>query len=291
MDTPTPSSSQASPIDTSPALWENTIDSWGALLGALDAIVQFMPNCVYRGQGDYDWRLVPSINRYVSNSSAAVAARVEEISIRKFMAEAHAHLPPTSLPRDPYGLDVFDNYVQWLALMQHHGAPTRLLDWSYSPYVALYFAVTSEPAHDAALWYFDGDANWMAIAARLQVPTDATFDYQVLPAARLTRPEDAEPFLFSAIMKMRSAREIAQQGAFTFCDHLLADHQEALVRQLPQRCGKIRIPAALKHEFWARLRKMNITPSALFPGVDGVCLAIREELARLAPTPSPPVAD
>jgi hypothetical protein len=266
-----------------PPIIETAITSWAELTSALDELAGRMPQAMFRGQGNYSWRLRPSINRFLAAASPMQASALEDASVRRFMGEAHEHLAATSLPRDPFGLDVFDNYVEWLALMQHHGAPTRMLDWSFSPYVALYFAVEGEPNDDAALWYFDHGANWRVFCQRFGVPEYATFDYRALPTRLLSNPGATPPFLFGAVKKMRSAREIAQQGAFTFCDQLLADHEATLLAQLPGACGKIRIPHALKLEIWWRLRQMNLTPAALFPGVDGVCQSIREEFVRWRP--------
>lgn len=256
---------------------EQAIDSWSSLNDAIDDVFASQSSTWFRGQSRWAWRLAPSINRYVQALTPADATGMEFSAIMRFMSEAHAQLPPTALPRDPFGWEAFDNYVEWLALMQHHGAPTRLLDWSLSPYVALYFAVCDDADHDAALWYFDHRRSWDAFCARFGVRAQDVFDYRVLPSTLLTAPPAPQPFLFAATKKMRSAREVAQQGVFTFCDHLLADHQDVLAEIAGGSCGRLRIPATLKPEIRARLRVMNITPAALFPGVDGVCQSIRQD--------------
>ena len=67
------------------------------------------------------------------------AAKVEVQLLKDF--KRHAHFYISSVPRD-------GDLIGWLALMQHHGAPTRLLDWTYSFYVAAFFALagaTSNP--------------------------------------------------------------------------------------------------------------------------------------------------
>ena len=55
-----------------------------------------------------------------------------------------------------------DQKLSWLAVMQHYGVPTRLLDFTYSPYVSLYFALRSQPEHyktvPAAVWAIDAQA-------------------------------------------------------------------------------------------------------------------------------------
>jgi hypothetical protein len=263
-----------------------TIESWETLIRTLDDLNGRMPDAWFRGQEDHAWRLRPSINRYLTDVPPQQAAEMELNSLLRFMGEAHAHLPTTALPRDPFGWDVLDNYVEWLALMQHHGAPTRMLDWSCSPYVGLYFAVTGRPDTDAALWFFDHRAVSVALFERLQLPVTSLIDYRVMPSTVIAAPSTTAPIVFPAMKKMRSAREIAQQGVFTFCDHLQGDHQDALASMSGGGFGRIRIPAALKRECALRLRSMNLTPAALFPGVDGVCQSIRQDFDnyRVVPT-------
>ena len=71
--------------------------------------------------------------------------RREQSLLRNFRKYAHRS---TTQP---------DSVWNWIALAQHHGLPTRLLDWSFSPYVALHFATVdqTEWRHDAIIWCVD----------------------------------------------------------------------------------------------------------------------------------------
>lgn len=272
----------------SPPDWpEMRIESWADLQQAIDPLAS---QCVFRGQGCQAWPLISSFNRLISGTDELIALQWERHSILRFRSEAHLYLPPTVMPPNLFKLSALDTYLEWLMLMQHFGAPTRLLDWSQSPYVAIYFAVIDCSKDDAAVWYFDSVEVEKLVCARYGKKPGEYLDYADLPAEEIRRTEDA-PLLYTAMKKFRTAREVAQQGVFSFTNRLAADHQSVI----PKACeghafGRIIIPAKLKAEFCFRLGQMNVTAAALFPGVEGVCTAIRDSL-RLAVAALPVDAD
>jgi hypothetical protein len=90
---------------------------------------------VFRGHASLDILLKPSLERTAEKKSSSWAA-LEPMLLGEFQAKAPLHAQRYDLP---WGSE----RLGWLALMQHYGVPTRLLDFTYSPYVALYFAVKS----------------------------------------------------------------------------------------------------------------------------------------------------
>ena len=113
------------------------ISSIAELLSALE---EYLPSSSlwYRGQSNHDWSLLPSLAREPSGLGR------ESDLIAKFKQNASLLLP--SVPNNDW---------EWLTIMQHHRVPTRLLDWTESPLVALYFAVTSSDNEDGALWVLE----------------------------------------------------------------------------------------------------------------------------------------
>lgn len=172
-----------------------------------------------------------------------------------------------------------DSIWNWLAVAQHHGLPTRLLDWTYSPLVALHFA-TNEPeryACDSVVWCIDYTRTNAvlpdSLCAILKEEGSDTFTAEMLGRAAdsLRKVERLAPHPFLLFFEPPSLDEriVNQFALFSLLsdprlrlDHWLAEHADA--------ARKVIIPASLKWEVRDKLDQANITERVLFPGLDGV---------------------
>lgn len=102
---------------------------------------------VFRGMEDHSYKLLPGVYREVIddvdgmniNNSKYLAFVDEKSILHEFLQDAAAYVPQ---------LDIHE-YVRWIELAQHHGVPTRFLDWTENPLVALYFAWIKKAAGSA----------------------------------------------------------------------------------------------------------------------------------------------
>ncbi|WP_340642453.1 FRG domain-containing protein [Photobacterium damselae] len=97
-------------------------------------------NMLFRGMANSNYQLVPSIARGINEG---VGGDIE--SLERDMLSEFKRLTLPTLTSQP------TSDFEWLILAQHYGFPTRLLDWTANPMVALFFAVESEDDHDAYL--------------------------------------------------------------------------------------------------------------------------------------------
>jgi hypothetical protein len=171
-----------------------------------------------------------------------------------------------------------DSLWYWLAMGQHHGLPTRLLDWTFSPYVALHFATADlgQMDQDSLLWCVDVDETNAFLPRELSEPLQAegahVFTAELLARVAVTLEDlDNLPGEFVVFLEPPSidARIVNQFALFslmsspcTLMDDWLLQHSQSFRR--------IIIPANLKWEVRDKLDRANITERVLFPGLDGL---------------------
>jgi hypothetical protein len=266
------------------------IQSWTQLVDIFDKTSgdgPVSPN-LYRGQADASWSLTPSLLRLARgiDLSPERTIEIERLGLDEFRGQAHLHVPQGLIQSQPFVGTAQDSFAWW-TLMQHHGAPTRLLDWTLSPYVATYFAVADQPKRFGAIWIFSSGRLAERTIQRYG-SADALADGN-LSSTLLTA--DAKPHLGAYRRVLRSDRMVAQQGVFTMSAQIMADHADLISELTPAEADrlyhvKLIIPYEMKPEFLQRLRVMNITASSLFPGVDGIGRSIGEFLRLFGKPPT-----
>jgi FRG domain len=164
-----------------------------------------------------------------------------------------------------------DTDWDWLALGQHHGLPTRLLDWTYSPYVALHFATQNLERYDrdGIVWMVDYVKAHEQLPARLRETLEEegaqVFTTELLaevsPGLR-DLDDEGEGFVLFVEPPSFDARIVNQYALFCVMAPVDLPIEEWAVRVV--------IPAELKWEVRDKLDQANVTERVLFPGLDGI---------------------
>ena len=168
----------------------------------------------------------------------------------------------------------------WLSLAKHHGLPTRLLDWTYSPYVAMHFATHNfrDFGEDATIWCVDYRETNELLPAPLRKVAQGEdvnmFTTELLAGVAKTLDEfDAfgKKNDFVVFFEPPSLDErIVNQFALFSLPSSPTMQLQSLLEQRAATYRKIVIPAELKWEVRDKLDQANITERVLFPGLDGL---------------------
>jgi len=200
-------------------------------------------------------------------------ARKREIGLmREFIRRAHQYL---------FDVPEVKNGLEWLALMQHHGAPTRLLDWTYSLHVAAHFALKHALENGANLVIWMIDTKWCLTASQTVAPAFAESELARRPissksektaSAQLFDPNMPAPVWPINPFRLNERLSI-QRGVFLAPGDPTKPFEENLLA-LPgmlekENLCKITIPRSAAMDVGRNLYDANITDRTLFPGLDG----------------------
>jgi hypothetical protein len=217
---------------------------------------------VFRGVASVDFDLKTSLQRL-----NPADPRLERAMLRNFRKYAS---------RDA---NAGDSIWNWLSVAQHHGLPTRLLDWTISPFVALHFATeeTDKYDHAAAVWCMDAKTirNHLPPPLRQTLRDEyaASFDVHILSrvAPDLDTFDRLSPEPFPLVFEPPSIddRIVNQAGLFSVMSSSTASLHEWLPRH-PDCFQRLVIPPRLKWEVRDKLDMMNLNERVVYPGLDGL---------------------
>lgn len=226
---------------------------------------------IYRGQSDASWMLQTSIHR-------TKQVRTPE----DFKAYFHYVIPQIQEQVeawDGHHRDLTDpqQMGQFIAFLQHNGFPTPLLDWSFSPYVAAYFAFEGvnhfEPSADEVAIYSFDQYQWVNTFKQIYLYDDDNEGH-----VTILRPTFRN-----------NHKQMLQQGVFWFTN---CSNPEAHVR-LNEKDGntylrKFTLSVSERSDVMVDLELMGVTAMQLAPGIESVCKKAFETICNKIPVGSPP---
>lgn len=258
------------------------LTTWAAFV---NEVAKLDSGWVFRGDVE-SRKLVSSLERACDSWGVPLedAPKVERELLREFQRHPEA---------GRLGLDLHD-HLCWYAAMQHYGAPTRLLDWTYSPFVAAHFAfdrlLLTLPAEArtsptrAAVWALNTKKMTTALEGVLKDDWDL---YQEKNSAAFTAlyVDRFPPILFMGIVNPLRLNErlSVQQGVFLcpgdvrrrWRENLAVLGDTGLIRLLVMDDGVL-------YDAFNQLARMNVTARSLLPGLDGYAKSLLHRFKFLA---------
>jgi hypothetical protein len=261
---------------------------------------------VFRGQSNETWGLSTSLERSLvitnNRDKKKIVEQKERLLLREFQRRAHHYIPSPPLKEES---------LEWLALMQHHGGATRLLDFSHSFYVAMFFAVEEKQTEgqNGAVWAVNLDEVNKAVGERLN-PDKKVFRGEAVNRKYIELAQSVmkkginNNIVFGVEPERMNERLAAQQGLFLFPCNIGVTFEDNLAgifgedsrsfqnkpakEYSPKEHGprnlaratviKMIIPNYIREEILHDLWNMNVSSATLFPGFDGFTRSLNYHL-------------
>ncbi len=226
---------------------------------------KYKPNFWFRGHADFNWKLQPKVERhdFINSASSAISTKTgyEHTIFRQFLVRA-PHLLPVNL-------DLSGKYF----LAQHHGLPTRLLDWSTNPLVALFFACSAHKETDGSIYilYARGDYDHDEHEDFIY-QSDEKVSQSIEAICNNSSSTPKQSLYPLRITPNTQHGRISSQGArFTFHP----ENSHPLEKQLNRNVYRFKIFSPCKTDIMEELSILNTNWSTLFPDLDHLVKEIK----------------
>lgn len=230
-------------------------------------------NWVFRGQAHAEWALENAIER---TDFIKLYKGIEVDFLAEFQRGARNYLNKDETP---------EHLIEWLALMQHHGAPTRLLDFSKSPFIAAYFAfelASNKPERHISIWAI----NISFLKTRALEELESYFAEDLKENNRLINESLFQKIFYHnqcnlvfPVEPFRMNRRYSLQQSIFVSTGTSYDPFMKQLSFLKEEMGKavikIDLPVTLKKPVLRDLQKMNLNRASLFPDLDGYAASLR----------------
>jgi hypothetical protein len=225
---------------------------------------------VYRGGANAGDPLLTSLDR-LGGAKPHSKADLEEYILRNFIRYSRPFIKAEPI-----------NDWEHLVSAQHHGAPTRLLDWTYSPLIAAFFATRPrKPESDRAIWRLD----WQMVHNRFDIPPVSLLPTDLggiiekgehfSPWELFDRQRKIRPFAALVEAPAVDARLVAQGAAFTLCSDTAVSFDQFLrANGLEKSLARFVIESSDVGRFRDQLDLLGIDERRIFPDLDGVAAAL-----------------
>ncbi|WP_345256632.1 FRG domain-containing protein [Flaviaesturariibacter amylovorans] len=230
-------------------------------------------NWVFRGQAEAAWDLQNTIER---TDFIRLRPEIEAEFMAEFQRGARNYLTRDQIP---------EHLIEWLALMQHHGAPTRLLDFTKSPFIAAYFAfeiALAEGGGNVAIWainiHYLKQRSLEALRAQYGRELEAsrnivneTLFEKIFHGNHCSLVFPVEPFRMNRRYSLQQSTFVSTgRAAEPFMEQL-----RFLGTEMERAVLKIELPAVLQKQVLRELQRMNLNRASLFPDLDGYAASMR----------------
>ena len=214
----------------------------------LEDFVEEHRGWLFRGHRNHSWKLETSLER-ISRRCKVDQIEYEKNIFYEFRRHAHAYIP--RVPKE-------DDTLEWLALMQHYGAPTRLLDFTYSFWIALFFAFEEA----------DRDCAVIALNPKSLAPNDPIKDYNLIIRMNIEEGWHIDDFLYFNVPFYTNDRLEIQKGTFVFSLNLKKSFNDLVIKN-DKEFKKLIIDKSLFSNIRIKLNDFNCNSRILFSGIDG----------------------